>query len=753
MACGRIAWAGLGLMTLVASPTFAQEVSIADDEDGVDESASADIIVYGRALDQIGIAQTGSQGTIGYADFEDVPISRTGELVENVPGVIATQHSGTGKANQYFLRGFNLDHGTDLAGFVDGVPINMPTHGHGQGYLDFNFLIPETLERIDFRKGPYFADVGDFSAAGTIAFSTLDRLEPFVQAEVGEFGFLRGVAGGSARVGGGDLLLAVDVQAYDGPWILEEDLERIAALAKYSARAGDATFSVQLNAYDASWTSTDQVPERAVTSGLIDRFGFIDDDLGGRTTRLGAVANAAFNDTTINLYATYYDFRLVSNFTYFLEDPIAGDEFVQLDERWVLGGALSHGVRLGRLHLTLGAQVRHDAISEVGLFESVEGIATDPIRLDAVDETSLAAYASGEVSLGGGLRAFGGLRYDHIFYDVQSDLAANSGDGDDGLLAPKAGLAWQALEAVEFYASYGHSFHSNDVRGAAITLDPNTLEAADRVPVFARAEGAEIGARVERGRFTASLIGFWLELDSELVFVGDGGATEPNDGSERYGVEASLFWQPIDAIVFDAAYAYTQAKFVSPPPGMREIPGAVPEVMSGGVTVRPIEAVTLAAQLRHFGSAPLIEDGSVESDPTTLVNLGGYWMIGSASLGLEIFNLFDTNDADITYFYASRLPGELAGVDDRHFHPVEPRQVRASSLSDGALDLPVQPRGSRLDIGTADALIFDMPVELGLELVALVGPDFLYAEREFFDDRVGLRGCCQSNVAARERAC
>jgi TonB dependent receptor/TonB-dependent Receptor Plug Domain len=652
-----------------AAPAAADDAALADPTAAVDPADDAEpgITVYGRSLEQIGAAQTSSQGTVGYDDFVNVPISRIGELVENVPGVVATQHSGSGKANQYFLRGFNLDHGTDFAGFVDGVPINLPTHGHGQGYLDFNFLIPETLERIDFRKGPYFADVGDFTAAGTIALTTVDRLKPFVRVEAGEFNFLRGVAGGSAAVGGGDLLVAVDAQTYDGPFVLEEDFERFAGLVKYSGQRGDATYSLALNAYDARWTSTDQVPERAIRNGLIDRFGFIDGDLGGRTTRIGGVGNAAFGDTSVRAYATYYDFRLVSNFTYFLDDPVAGDEFVQVDERLILGGSLAHKLDLGRLDLTIGIDLRHDDISKVGLFESVDGQETDPVRVDSVDQTLLAGYAAGTLQLGGGLRAFAGLRYDHIIYDVTSDLAANSGTGDDGLFAPKAGLAWEALRGLELYASYGQSFHSNDVRGATITRDPVTLDPADQVQVFARAEGAEFGARIERGTFNAAITGFWLELDSELVFVGDAGATEPNDGSRRYGVEANFFWHPADWVVLDGAYAYTNSQFVGPAPGLREIPGAVPEVFSAGATLRPADGLSLTAQARHFGRAP---------DPTTLVNIGGYWEGGGFTLGVEVFNVFDAEDADITYFFESRLAGEAEDEPDRHFRPVEPRQLR-----------------------------------------------------------------------------
>ena len=669
----------LGLAALaLPSALVAQEAPADAVDDAADDAADEQIIVYGRALEQVGIARSGSQGTVGYADFENVPISRTGELVENVPGVIATQHSGSGKANQYFLRGFNLDHGTDFAGFVDGVPINMRTHGHGQGYLDFNFLIPETLERIDYRKGPYFADVGDFSAAGTVSFVTRDRLDPFAKVEVGAFGHRRLVAGGSVDAGAGMLTAAVEGQAYDGPWVLDENLERVAGLVKYVQGSREDGFSVQLNGYDSSWTSTDQVPLRAVESGLIDRFGFIDPDLGGETTRLGAVFNAGFGNTRLNAFITSYDFRLVSNFTYFLDDPVEGDEFVQEDERVTLGGAASHALSLGPATLTLGGDIRHDAIERVGLFESAGAVITDPVRVDEVDETGLGLYADVGARVLPGLRAFVGARFDYLDWDVRSDLPVNSGSGNDGFFAPKAGLAFEASEGLEFYANYGHSFHSNDVRGATIVIDPANGDAVDPVPAFARAEGAEIGARVERGGLNASLVGFWLDLESELVFVGDAGNTEPNDGSRRYGVEATLFWQPARWLTMDASYTYTDARFEGPADGEDFIPGAVPGVFGGGVTASPLPGFDLTAQLRHFSSAPLIEDNSVRSDATTLVNAAAYYRFGALTLGAELFNVFDAEEADITYFYESRLAGEAVPVEDIHFHPVEPRQLRLS---------------------------------------------------------------------------
>ncbi|WP_343348134.1 TonB-dependent receptor [Sphingomicrobium sp. XHP0239] len=393
---------------------------------------------------------------------------------------------------------------------------------------------------------------------------------------------------------------------------------------------------------------------------------------------MGAVANASFGATNLSAYAHSYDFRLVSNFTYFLEDPIDGDEFVQIDERVVLGGAASHRFDFDPVRLTVGADLRHDAIERVGLFESVDGMAVSPIRTDSIDQTGIGLYASAEVALTDRVRAIGGLRYDRLSYSVDADLAANSGDGSDDLFAPKASLAWRVLDELELYANYGQSFHSNDARGAAIAIDPTSGDPADPVPLLARAEGAELGARVERGTLSASLVGYWLELDSELVFVGDGGATEPNDGSRRYGIEADLFWQATDEIVLDAAYSTTDARFIGPPDGEDDIPGAVPTVVSAGIRYQPIQPLSFTARLRHFSSAPLIEDGSVTSDPTTLVNLGAYYELGAITLGAELFNAFDSEDADITYFYESRLADEPVGVEDRHFHPVEPRQLRFS---------------------------------------------------------------------------
>lgn len=637
------------------------------------------IVVFGRALKLIGEAEAGSQGVVGYSDFESRPLSRVGELVEVIPGVVATQHSGTGKANQYFLRGFNLDHGTDFAGFIDGVPINMRSHGHGQGYLDLNFIIPEIVERIEYRKGPYYADIGDFTSAGTASFKTYDRMsQGIAEATIGDAGYRRGLAAGSFDAGAGSLLLAGEAVFSDSPFVLDEDLKKFNGFAKYSTDR----WRLSASAYKASWNSTDQVPQRAIDSGFISRLGYIDPDLGGETERIALNGEADLGGLSLSVYAIYYNFSLFSDFTYFLEDPVNGDEIEQMDRRLVFGGSAAKPFRFDIVGkpatLTIGGDWRYDDIFKVGLFHTAARNRFGTVRDDSVGEFSLAGYGELSIALTNRLRASAGLRADYYRYDVNSQMTLNSGSGDDAILAPKAGLAWRVRDTLEFYANYGEGFHSNDARGATTRLDPATLDPASPVDLLVRSRGAELGARFERGRFNAALVGFWLDLDSELVFVGDAGTTEPTAASRRFGVEFNAFWRPVDRIALDASAAYTDPRFRDVPSTEDRIPQAVGSVIAVGATIEPFNNLTTTIRLRHFGKAPLIEDGSVFSEPTSVVNLGAYYTLARIRLGLDVLNLFSSKDADITYFYESQLPGEPAPVDDVHLHPVEPRQIRGS---------------------------------------------------------------------------
>ncbi|MCP5432649.1 MAG: TonB-dependent receptor [Alphaproteobacteria bacterium] len=647
-------------------------------------AADDEIVVFARERSLIGKAESASQGVVGHGDFTTRPLSRVGELVEVIPGMIATQHSGTGKANQYFLRGFNLDHGTDFAAFADGVPVNMRTHGHGQGYLDLNFLIPEIVETVAYRKGPYYADLGDFSSAGAAMFKTYDTLERnFVTTEIGEYGYYRAVAGVSDDLLGGSLLLAGEAASYDGPWELDEELEKFNGLVKFSAGPQDAQTTLILTGYGAQWNATDQIPQRAVESGAVGRFGHVDGDLAGETLRASASLAVDLGPTQLSAYGIYYDFNLFSDFTYFAADPASGDEFEQADRRWVYGGAVRHEMPLDglglRMALKAGGDIRFDDILEVGLFQTAGRGRLATLRRDSVEELSLDAFVEAKIALAATLDVTLGLRADYYEFDVESHIPANSGRADDAILSPKFGLAWRALPSLELYANYGQGFHSNDGRGSTIAVDPATLGPAEPVEPLVKSEGAEIGLRAEPlAGLNLTLAAFWLDLDSELVFVGDAGTTEASEGTRRFGIELGAFWRPEPWLVLDLTAAATQARFEGDPPGGDRVVNAVESVVGGGATLLLSEGITASLRVRHFGEAALIEDNSVRSEPTTLVNLGLSYERGPFKVGLEALNLLDAQDNDIAYFYESRLAGEASPVEDIHFHPVEPRAVRAA---------------------------------------------------------------------------
>jgi outer membrane receptor protein involved in Fe transport len=654
---------------------------------GIPTDDLAEVVVTAERHRLMGQVESASVGTVTRAQLENRPVLRTGELLETVPGLVVTQHSGDGKANQYFLRGFNLDHGTDLATSVDGVPVNMHTHGHGQGYTDINFVIPELLDRIEYKKGTYYADEGNFSAAGAIDLVYRRNLDDtLLSLTVGEDSYRRGLFAGSASTGDGDLLWALDYGVTDGPWQLEEDLRRVNALVKYSRGERGDGFSLTASAYDGAWTSTDQIPERAVDAGLLDRFGFIDPTNGGDSHRyalnleieklLGGWALEA------NGYALDYQLDLFSNFTYGI-DTDNGDQFEQLDDRKAYGAHADfrRENRLGTLpgQLRVGFESRFDDIGKVGLYLTDDRTRLETIREDSVTRLGLGVYVEQQVQATQWLRVVAGLRHDYADFDVSSDLDANSGSARDSVTSPKLSLVLGPWADTEIFLNAGRGFHENDARGTTITLDPaDGITAADRVRPMVRAKGGEIGIRTAILPHTQLAFTAWtLDLESELLFVGDAGATEPNRASERQGVEIGVYVAPTAWLTLDADLAWSHGRFSESDAAGDHIPGAVESVASVGVALAHPGGWFGGARFRHFGAAPLIEDGSVRSDPTTLVNLElGYRLSKRFAVSLAAYNLFDTDDNDITYFYESRLPGEGAPVADRHFHPVEPRTLR-----------------------------------------------------------------------------
>ncbi len=656
---------------------------------GVPTTVLEEVTVTGR-LDQLhGAPLSASQGVVGSDQLDMRPVLRNGELLEVVPGLIVTQHSGDGKANQYFLRGFNLDHGTDLATSVDGVPVNMPTHGHGQGYTDINFLIPELVQSIEYRKGTYYAESGNFSAAGAVDMRyrrTLDA--PLVTVEAGEDSYVRGLLAAAPELGEGTLLMALDYAHIDGPWLLEENYRKRNGLLRYSRESEAGSFSLTAQGYEGDWRSTDQIPLRAIESGALDRFGTVDPTDGGSSHRysLGADWDRALGAgrSSLMVYALDYELDLISNFSYYT-DPVNGDQFEQVDRRRVYGGDWSWSVpfeALGRQQDFLtGLQVRHDDIDAVGLYRTVARERFETIREDAVRQTSYSAYGSIDTRWSDAVRTTIGLRADRFEFDVDAGLAANSGDASDSIVSPKFSLVLGPWAKTELFFNAGKGFHSNDARGTTITVDPTDgVTRVERVDALVDATGFDVGVRTAVVRNVQFSVSLWsLDLDSELLFIGDAGTTEPSRASERRGIEATAIWNPIRWLILDADLAWSRSRFGDPDPAGDRIPGAVENVASLGVAIDHPSGWFGGARFRHFGEAPLVEDNSVRSEPTTLVNLEAGYRIGQRyRISAAVYNVFDSDDNDITYFYESQLANETAPVEDIHLHPVEPRTVRVT---------------------------------------------------------------------------
>lgn len=637
-----------------------------------------------------GAADAASQGTVDEEQLEHRPLLRPAEVLEVIPGLVVTQHSGTGKANQYFLRGFNLDHGTDFAVHVDGMPLNLPSHGHGQGYADLNFMIPELVEHIHYRKGPYYADEGDFSAAGAAHVHIKNAFSAnFADLQAGSFGYRRGLFGGSTAVGDGALLGALEVGRQDGPWENPEGLRRLNGVLRYSSGDDRNGFSVTAMGYSARWSSTDQVPVRAVDSRQLGRFGAVDPTDGGQASRHSLSAQWAKGDANSSTRASAYlvrsDLRLFSNFTYFLNDPVNGDQFEQVDRRTIAGGQASHtwhGLIAGReVEHTAGGELRDDDIPEVSLHGTVARRRLSTVRSDSVRETMKSLYYLASVTWTPWLRSIAGLRGDWLDYRVQSDNALNSGSGAASLVSPKISLVFGPWNDVEYFVNAGRGFHSNDVRGATISVDPASGAPAQRVSPLVRARGAEVGLRAAPFKGLQTSLALWrLDIDSELLFAGDAGTTEPSRPSRREGIEWGNYFKLSPAVTADFDLNLSRARFTDADPAGNHIPGAAARTASAGLTYAS-GRWTGGLRLRYFGPRPLIEDDSQRSGASLLVNAkAGYSITKQMRLGLEVLNLFDRQVDDITYFYESRLRSEAAGVFDKHFHPAEPRTVRVSLL-------------------------------------------------------------------------
>lgn len=640
------------------------------------------VLVEGARASQLGIADSAGAGSAGAKDLAGRIAYRPGELLEVTPGLIASQHSGEGKANQFYLRGFNLDHGTDLATWVDGMPVNQRSHAHGQGWTDLNFLIPELVGRLDYRKGPYSAREGDFSSAGVASLSYANRLvKSIASATVGQDGYARTMLAGSPEVAGGSLLYALELMKNDGPWTRPDGYRKVNAVLRYSQGYANNGWNVTAMSYSGHWNSTDQIPLRAVEDGRIGRFDLIDDSDGGKARRqsISGIWRSTDTDSAskVSAYVIRNELELFSNFTYFLNDPVNGDQFAQPDRRVTTGVDASHTWHMHRSDtlssdLTVGAQLQNDNIYN-GLYDTRKRARLATTREDHIVETSGAVFVENATRWSDALRTVVGVRANNYRFRVDGDRLENAGKAHDTLVTPTLNIAYGPWASTELYANYGHGFHSNDARGTVATVDPKTLDAVDRTPGLVRSRGVEFGLRTEAiPKMQMSLAVYRLDFDSELTYIGDAGNTEAGDPSRRYGIEFSNYYRPYKwlSVDFDAAWARARSL------GNR-IPGAIEGVAQLGVTVDRSGPWSGSLRLRWFGPRPLIEDDSVRSKASVTLNgRVGYQLAKDLQLELEAFNLTKRRASAIDYFYESQLAGETAPVADVHFHPIEPRSLR-----------------------------------------------------------------------------
>jgi outer membrane receptor protein involved in Fe transport len=655
------------------------------------------------------------------------PFSRPAEALEVVPGLIVTQHSGDGKANQYFLRGFNLDHGTDLAITVDGMPVNMRTHAHGQGYADLNFLIAVLIGSVNIRKGPYFADEGDFSSVGSIHVGLLDSVKKtMASSTAGSFGYRRILGITSNKLGEGTLLIAGEANTYNGPWDNPDSLRKFNGIMRYSQGTAENGFSLTGMAYATKWNSTDQIPSRAIASGEIGLYGAIDPSDGGNSNRFSLSGRWAQNEdggsSKANFYVIKSSLNLWNNFTYFLSDPVNGDQFHQHDDR-ILGGInAAHTFRSQfaglPMETEIGMQSRYDNI-RLDLGNTLRRQFLSPIRSDGVREGSVGVFAQNTLRWTEWLRTIVGWRGDFYDTSVLSYFApANSGNANAFIGSPKFGAVFGPFANTEFFINAGEGFHSNDARGVTITESPLDGSPLPSSPLLVKTRGAEVGLRSKlTPGLTSALTVFLLDSASEIIFAGDAGDTEASRPSRRYGIEWTNDYRPLPWLSLAGDIAVTHARFRGNDPDQADlyaslagfpaaqvgnapgnyIPGAPSMIASAGIRLGEKTGWFSALRYRYFGPRPLTEDNAFVSPATGLLNGQlGYRFENGWRVQLDAFNLLNSHSDQISYAYGSLLKSDSlfamcfpqagpptapaavcqTGVMDRVLHPVEPLAIR-----------------------------------------------------------------------------
>jgi outer membrane receptor protein involved in Fe transport len=685
--------------------------------------AVEEIVVTAARLNLIGTASTASQGIVNDDELTLTPAYRPGQVLETVPGLDVTVHSGEGKANQYLMRGYNLDHGTDLALFVDGMPVNEPTHAHGDGYADINFMIPELATGVTYTKGPYYAFEGDFASVGAIHVNYLDKIPDQVSLGVGTMDFQRAFTAGSTPLGNGTLLAAGEVQHYDGPWDTPGDQRKVNSVLRYSSGSDQQGYAVTAMLYHDLWNAQTDQPERALAEGLINRYGELDPSDGGQAQRESLSMNVHDEIGGGKLLASAYvignHLILWNDFTHYLIDPLNADQEQQREDRTTVGSDLSYTHNYAWLgantELVEGLHVRYD-FNEVSRVPTQDRIPLTPVQLAAVDYPSaftekdrvqlgaLAGYVQATTHWSEWFRSVIGFRADYIY---GSDTGTYPGDASSALPEPKASLIFTPRDTTEFYLSYGRGYHTDDLRG----VNQARLQGVYGAPLIASQSGEELGVRQQLlgGKIAATLALFNLNAQSETTYNPDIGQDTAGPGSTRRGFELNITYQALRWLEFYGSYSGDRARYTSPlDDGTGHLgyylPNAPFATGSFNVYIRNLGPWSGGLAYRYLGAYPLssgpCNDSAVAADfpglsscalaPTRQGQVFGsgygewnadlhYAFAHGWTAGLGIYNLLNNHSNAMEYWYVDRLPGEpVVGAADIHFHPLEPISARLS---------------------------------------------------------------------------
>jgi hypothetical protein len=609
-------------------------------------------------------------------DLELTPVQSSQEILRKVPGLFIGQHAGGGKAEQIFLRGFDIDHGTDVALSVDGMPVNMSSHAHGQGYADLHFLIPETISTIDFGKGPYYAEQGNFATAGYVGFKTKDRLkQSTIGLDVGQFNSIR-------ALGMFNILDTANQRAYiaaeyvlsDGAFDSPQNFSRQNVMGKYTSFLENGTkVAISASHFTSTWDASGQIPQRAVDQGLISRFGAIDDTEGGNTSR----TNIILNTTTplkdggylkSNAFWTHYDFELFSNFTFFLEDPVNADQIRQKEDRTLFGLQSSYNklfyVGSGSANLEVGGGLRADQNKDVTLARTANRrTLLENLQLGDIQERNLYGFVAGDIEFGD-WSFQPSLRYDYFdfnYVDKLDSLYSNQSQSK-GRISPKLSILYDVGINTQLFFKTGVGFHSNDTR-VVLGQERDILPAA---------YGADFGINFKPApRLIANAALWYLFLEQEFVYVGDAGIVEPSGQTRRYGLDLGFRYQINDWLFANADGTYTVARSVEDPEGENLIPLAPEQTLTGGLSIRK-ERYRGSLQFRYLGDRAATEDNSIVAKGYTIVDLNGSYDIGNLTLGFAIENLLDSEWNETQFATESRLRNETSPVEEIHFTPGTP---------------------------------------------------------------------------------